>query len=307
MEDVVMRIAIAGAGAVGCHYGSLLSQGGHDVVFLARGKHLAAMQVNGLHHVSMDEEHVLSVNAGNSPSLLEQAEVILLTCKMTDLGGMLQEIRAHVPADALLVTLQNGVQAPDMVAEAFPEHAVAAGTAFIGVRLEAPGIVVHSAAGDVQLGLWRQDAGMQYLSPFQAALRESGIPVHEDGDMRLTMWRKMVWNCGFNPITALTRRYARDIATHPDTRVIVRDAMQEVVQVAQAEGVALSDADAERHIRTTQAMGTVKTSMWQDIERQRPTEIDALNGYVTELSGRHGIEAPVNRTLSVLVRALEGR
>ena len=111
-----MKIAIAGAGAVGCHYGSLLIQGGHEVVLMARGNHLAAMQVNGLRHVSMERKKTLSVNAGNSPSLLEDVEVILMTCKMTDLAPLLEEIREHVPEQALLVTMQNGLQAPDMVA-----------------------------------------------------------------------------------------------------------------------------------------------------------------------------------------------
>jgi 2-dehydropantoate 2-reductase len=265
------------------------------------------MQVNGLRHVSMEREKMLSVNAGNSPSLLEDAEVILMACKMTDLAPMLEEIRGHVPEQALLVTMENGLQAPDMVAEAFPGNAVVAGIAFIGVRLEAPGVVVHSAAGDVRLGPWREGAGMQCLKPLLAALKESGVPVHEEADMRLVMWRKMVWNCGFNAITALTRRYARDIAADAGTQTIAREAMHEVVRVAQAEGVALSDKDAEQNIAATLSAGEVKTSMWQDIERGRPTEIDALNGYVAELSERHDLQAPVNRMLSTLVRALEGR
>jgi len=144
---------MAGAGAVGCHYGSLLQQAGYDLCFLSRGVHLNAMRDTGLTHVSGDERHILSVSADGNPSILEGCDIVILTCKMTDIGMMLESMAPYIGESTLLITLQNGIEAPDMAAARFPEYAIGAGTAFIGSRIEKPGVVIHSAAGGVRLGL----------------------------------------------------------------------------------------------------------------------------------------------------------
>jgi len=119
------------------------------------------------------------------------------------------------------------------------------------------------------------------------------------------LWRKLLWNCGFNAITALTRCYARDMAANAETLPVVMQAMQEAVAVGTALGVAVDAADIDKHIAVTLAMGQVKTSMWQDIEAGRACEIDYINGYVATQADQLGLAAPVNRMLSTLVHALD--
>ena len=301
-----MRIGVAGAGAVGCHYGSLLQQSGHEVRYLARGEHLAALRRDGLLHVSQGVETRLAVRADDDVAWLSDAEVVLLAGKMTDFDPLLHSLAAHVSAGALLLTLQNGVAAPDKVQQAFPRHAIAAGTAFIGARIERPGVVVHSAAGGIRMGHWQAGPGEKYFQPMLAALHQAGVPVREEMDPRLMLWRKLLWNVGFNPITAITRRFARDMAADAATLSLVRGAMQEAVAVAQAAGVGLNDEDIAKHVQVTLEMGPVKTSMWQDIERGRPTEIDFLNGFVVHKGLQLGVATPVNDMLTVLVHAIEG-
>ncbi len=299
------HIGIAGAGAVGCHYGSLLRQAGHKVTFMARGAHLEALRSTGLVHVTDGQSRTIPVTADDDPSVLAAADVVVFTCKMTDLDAMLDIAAPHAGASALLLTLQNGVEAPDRVAAALPGHAVVAGTAFIGARLEKPGMVIHSAAGGIRLGLWRHGAGERWLAPLIQALAQAGVPVREEADVSLMLWRKLLWNCGFNALTAITRRFARDVAAGGETLAIVRQSMQEAVAVAQALGVALGEADIRKHIGVTLEMGPVKTSMWQDIERGRRTEVDAINGYVVRRAASLGLKAPVNRMLATLVHAIE--
>ncbi len=300
-----MRIGIAGAGAVGCHYGSLFQRAGYDVRFLARGAHLKAMQDVGLTHVSEGKHYTQNVQADDNPSILEGSAVVILTCKMTDIKMMLKSVAAHLGENSLLVTLQNGVEAPDMAAALCSEHAIAAGTAFIGVRIEESGIVIHSAAGGVRLGLWRHGKGEERFHPLIQAFMEAGVPVREEPDVRLMLWRKLLWNCGFNAITAITYRFARDIAADEETLAIVREAMAETVAIARAEGIVIGEEDINKHIKATLEMGPVKTSMWQDIERRKQTEVDYINGFVTRKAKETGMEAPVNRILTTLVHAIQ--
>jgi len=300
-----MRIGIAGAGAVGCHYGSLLLRAGYDVCFLARGAHLKAMRDAGLTHVSDGKHYTQSVQADDNPSILEGSDIVVLTCKMTDIERTLKSVAAYLGENALLVTLQNGVEAPDIAAAVFPENTIAAGTAFIGARIEAPGIVIHSAAGGVRLGLWRHGKGEERFHPLIQAFMDAGVPVREEPDVRLMLWRKLLWNCGFNAITAITHRFARDVAADDKTLEIVREAMEETVALARAEDIGIGEDDVNKHIRTTLEMGPVKTSMWQDIERKKQTEVDYINGFVTRKAEETGLDAPVNRMLTTLVHAIQ--
>lgn len=302
-----MKIGIAGAGAVGCHYGSLLQQAGSDLCYMARGAHLAALQGAGLLHVSNGVQTRLAVRASDDAALLADADVVMLTGKMTDFPALLASLASHLRADALLLTLQNGVAAPDLTGSAFPAHAVAAGTAFIGARIESPGVVVHSAAGGIRMGYWQAGPGERYFQPLLGAMQQAGVPVREEPDPKLMLWRKLLWNVGFNPITAITRRFARDMAADASTLRLLREAMREAVAVAKASGVALDEEDIVKHVQVTLEMGPVKTSMWQDIGHGRPTEIDFLNGFVVRQGEASGVPTPVNAMLTALVHAIEGR
>jgi len=284
-----------------------MTQAGVDVVCLARGEHLKAMRERGLLHISNGKERRVMLAADDDPAVLAGADIILLTCKMTTLTSLLGDIRAHLGEDVLIVTLQNGVQAPAMAADILSGHSVAAASAFIGVRIESPGIVVHSAAGGMQAGMHacRSGDAESQLDALLQALNDAGVDARRQDNVSRMLWRKMLWNCGFNALTALTCRYARDIAVDPETRAIALAAMRETLHVAQALGVIVDDEDIDRHMRATAAMGLVKTSMWQDIERGRPTEVAYMNGYVAERASEAGGEAAVNRLLTAMVHARE--
>ncbi|OIO73496.1 MAG: oxidoreductase [Zetaproteobacteria bacterium CG1_02_53_45] len=302
-----MKVGFAGAGAVGCHYGSKLKQAGYDVCLLARGAHLAALQGQGLLHESDGKQTRVQIKASSDVGALADCQVIVLSCKMTGLDAMLAALAPVVNAQMLLVTLQNGVEAPDRVAQAFPSTAVVAGSAFIGARLEQPGYLIHSAAGGMRLGHWQQGAGEHLLTPLLAAFNAAHVPASEDDNAAAMVWRKLLWNCGFNAITALTRRFAKDMAAGEETLAVVRQAMAETVAVAQKLGIAIAEQDIDKHIQVTLQMGPVKTSMWQDMEAGHPTEVDFLNGYVAQMGEKLGVASQTNRLLTTLVHALEGR
>jgi len=138
-----------------------------------------------------------------------------------------------------------------------------------------------------------------------AGWQRAGVDAQEVVDMRAMLWNKMLWNCGFNAITALTRRYARDIAANEDSARMVRAAMAETIVVAEALGVELPEDAIAQHMELTLKAGEVKTSMWQDMEHGRPTEIEAMNGHVCELGRELGIATLTNELLAALIRASE--
>ena len=300
-----MQIGFAGAGAVGCHYGSKLTQAGFDVLLLARGEHLNALQQHGLQHESDGIRRQIPVQATADAAQLGGCRIVVLSCKMTTLQQMLAVLQQALHPEALILTLQNGVQAPEMAASAFPGHAVAAGTAFIGARIEAPGHVIHSAAGGLRMGLWLPGRGEAQLPWLIQACRDAAIPIRQDDDPAAMLWRKLLWNCGFNAITAITRRYASEMASNAETAAIVLQAMQETVALARARGINIDEADIRKHIDITLSMGPVKTSMWQDIEAGRRTEVDYINGYVASQAEAMQLPAAANRMLTRLIHAIE--
>jgi len=300
-----LHIGIAGAGAVGCYYGLALQQAGCKVSFLARGAHLQAMQRQGLQLVSQAETHTYIVQASDNPGCLNDCDVIVLACKTTQLKAMCTQLLPVVNEHACLLTLQNGVQAAEQVAAYFPQHCVLAGSAFIGVRIEKPAYVIHSAAGHIRLGAWQGEA-MKVLQSLISAWLRAGVDAQLEVDMRHMLWQKMLWNCGFNAITALTRRYARDVALHDGMAVWVRAAMLEVVEVAMAMGIKLDAMMVDKHLQLTCEAGEVKSSMWQDISSRKATENAAMNGYIAEQGKLLGIAVPVNSMLANMMDLAEG-
>jgi len=295
-------IGIAGAGAVGLHYGLALQRAGLDVRFLARGAHLAAMQRDGVHYHTMGEASHVLVQASDQAAALAVCDVIVLACKTTQLDAMLASLAPHV-AGAVLLTMQNGVTAPDCVHQHFPHASIIAASAFIGARIESPGVVVHSAAGHLRLGVWHGEASA-LLALLCAAWQQGGVDARAVADMPAMLWQKMLWNCGFNAITALTQSYARDVASDEALQCWVRTAMEEARTVAQCLGVRLEADVIAQHMALTLNGGSVKSSMWQDVSHHRAVEIEAMNGYIVHIAEQYDVAVPVNRMLYDLMRGL---
>ncbi|MBN4082339.1 2-dehydropantoate 2-reductase [Mariprofundus ferrooxydans] len=235
--------------------------------------------------------------------------MILLCCKTTQLDDMCQSLLAVVKPAVTCLTLQNGVQAADQVSTYFPSHCVLAASVFIGVRIEKAGHVIHSAAGHIRLGEWfkcEEQADNEILKHLQEAWQKAGVDAKVEKDMHTIVWQKMLWNCGFNAVTALTQRYARDVALHDDMAAWVRAAMLEVIAVASAMNVELDKAMLEKHMRMTCEAGEVKSSMWQDMSHKKPTEIAAMNGYIAGQSKKFGIAVPINTMLANMIDLAEG-
>jgi 2-dehydropantoate 2-reductase len=295
-------IGIAGAGAVGLHYGLALQRAGWDVRFLARGEHLAAMQQAGVHYHSMGEVSCMMVQVSDDPAMLAACDVVILACKTTQLDAMLASLLPYV-TDAVWLTMQNGVTAPDVVRQYVPDASVIAASAFIGARIESPGVVVHSAAGHLRLGAWHGEVSV-LLASLCTAWQQGCVDAQAVTDMRAMLWQKMLWNCGFNAMTALTQSYARDVASDQGLQSWVITAMEEARTVAQCVGVMLDANVIAQHLALTLDAGAVKSSMWQDVAYHRAVEIEAMNGHIVHVAKQFDVAVPVNRILYDLMRGL---
>jgi len=223
------------------------------------------------------------------------------------LDDMCRSLVDVVKSNVTWLTLQNGVQAADQVSIYFPNHCVLAASAFIGVRIEEAGHVIHSAAGHIRLGYWvKNEHGHEIMEYLQHAWQKAGVDAKIEADMLTMIWQKMLWNCGFNAVTALTKRYARDVALDEDMAEWVRAAMLEVVAVASAMGVRLDEDMIEQHMNMTREAGEVKSSMWQDMAHKKPTEIAAMNGYIVAQAKQLGIAVPINTMLATMIDLAEG-
>ena len=301
-----LKIGIAGAGAVGGYYGARLAMAGMYVKFLGRGRHLDAMKEKGLSVRSYEGDFHVSPFASDDPAEIGPCDLILFCVKSFDSYNMGRFIKPMVGPSTIILSLQNGVENEEILGELYGVDKVLAGVAFIGSRIEAPGEIIHSASGNIKFG--EPDGGS---SPRTKELQEifisAGIKARLSDDMMKVMWQKMVWNCGFNAVTALTGCSASEVLLLKETREIVRKTMEEVVAVASALEIELDACLPEKTMAHTEKQGEIRTSMLVDMEKGRKMEIEGLNGAVCRKGGERGVPTPTNDVLYGMIKSVNNR
>lgn len=295
-----MKLLIFGAGAMGSLIGGLLARR-HEVTLVGRGPHVEAIRREGLRIRGRTELHVRP-HAVEDVSEADPPDVVIVTVKSYDTAEAARALRRFRTRGAFL-SLQNGLGNLDLLAEGSVR--VLGGVTYHGVTFVGPGEVLHAGTGDTVLGPFR-GATLEEAGVIAAAFREVGLATQVTGDVRTVVWTKAVVNACFNPLTGLLRVRSGVIGRSPPLMECAETIVAEAVAVAAAEGVSL-DASAllERVADVSAATAENRSSMLQDLEKGRRTEIDAINGAITRLGVRHGIACPVNRLLTLLVKAAE--
>lgn len=308
-ERAAPRVAVMGAGAVGGYYGGMLALAGVPVTMIGRASHVDAIRRDGLAILRSDRRDVARVEASTDASAVADADVVLVCVKSPDTRDAALSMRPHLRADAVLVSLQNGVANADVLADVL-DQVVLASVVWVGTSMEGPGVVRHNGRGDLELGVARSGAGRAHAArrarEVAAAFERAGVPCPVSDDIDAALWRKLITNCTFNAISALGRaRYGR-MAAEPAIRELMETVIREVLAVARAGGITIDEAAMIASVwRTAGAMESQHSSTAQDILRGKRTEIDMLNGYVATRGDELGVPAPVNRTLHALVRLRE--
>jgi 2-dehydropantoate 2-reductase len=312
------RILVAGAGALGSVVGGLLARAGHDVSLLGRRAHLDAIRTGGLLIDGIFGTHrVRGLACATDPGALDGPyATVLLTVKSFDTAAMVAAVGPSLAAGGVLVSMQNGLGNIEAAERALGPARILGARVIFGSELVAPAHVrVTVIADPVAVGSPDPSDGVRAAAARRvaAALADAGVPTEATDDVHAALWAKVLYNAPLNPLGALLGRTYGELAADEVTRAVMDDAIGEAFAVARADGVALRwpDADAYRrefYERLVPSTAGHRSSMLQDIERGRRTEVDAINGQVVARAAAHGLAAPVNATLARLVRARsEGR
>jgi 2-dehydropantoate 2-reductase len=291
------RIAVVGAGAVGCYFGGMLAVAGAPVTFIGRERQVEALRRKGLTLESVHFTRTTPVSASTDMSSAADAQVVLLCVKTTDTEEAAKSLAPHLAAGALVVSLQNGVDNVARIRAAAGINAVPA-VVYVGAEVTEPGRVKHTARGDLVLG--NVDSTLAKL------FARAGIPIRLSENIEGDLWMKLIQNCAYNALSALGRAPYGRLVRNPLMRDLMKRVVDEVVAVGRARGIRFPDGDLVAATwKLGEGMERTTSSTAQDIARGKRTEIDSLNGYVARLGDELGIPTPVNRTLHALVKLLE--
>jgi 2-dehydropantoate 2-reductase len=301
-----VRIAVFGAGAVGGFFGGLLARAGQDVHFIARGRQLAVLQQQGLtiRSLQLGDVQIADVRAHGRAADVGIVDLVLVCVKANQTAAILDDIATLTSAATTIVTMQNGVDSDDEVADRCGRERVIPAVVYVGATLESPGIVSHVAGGTIMIGV-RPGVDASRLPIVRDAFAASGRPVRISDDIQLERWHKLLWNASFNTVSALTGRTPRELIAHAESRALIVSIMREVIAVGRACGIALWDRDVDEQLAWTEQATGIRTSMMVDRERGRAMEVEALIGVIVRAARQHGVPAPSSDAVYALLRAIE--
>ncbi|CAB3783863.1 2-dehydropantoate 2-reductase [Paraburkholderia caffeinitolerans] len=298
-----MKIAIMGAGAVGCFFGGMLARAGNDVVLIGRAQHVEAVERDGLRLEAQSFDERIGhphLSASTEAAAVAGADLVLFCVKSTDTESAGASIAPHLRADTLVLTLQNGVDNAERLRTVIPQD-VAAAVVYVATEMAGPGHVRHHGRGELVIEPARGSLAAAL------ALIEAGVPTEISANVRGALWAKLIVNCAYNALSAISQLPYGRLVEGVGVRDAMQDVLAECVAVAHADGVTLPpDVDASVQ-RIAQTMPGQYSSTAQDLARGKRSEIDHLNGFVARRGAALGVATPANRLLHALVKLIEDK
>lgn len=297
-----MKIVMFGAGGVGGYFGGRLAAAGADVSFVARGVHLESIRRDGLHITSpKGDVHITGVRASADPAELGVADVVFLTVKMYDVDTAASALVPLVGPDTMVVTLQNGVEATDMVARRIGHPHVAGGVAYVAAVIAGPGLIRHTALDTLIVGELHGA-----MSPRLLALRDAassaGFTFTASADIRKDLWAKFVRLSVFSGMTGALRSPLGVLRASPGLMALLEAAVDEALAVGRALGVALDDRVRDEVFAMYRTMPPqAKSSLLEDLERGKPLELPWLSGAVVRIGRDVGVPTPTHALFETLL------
>src|SRR6202171_2594039 len=264
-----MKIAVMCAGAVGCYYGGMLARAGHYVRPTARPQLVEAVKRQGLRLETQTFDEHVRVSASTEGSAVQGAQLVLFCVKSTDTESGAAAIKPHLAPDAVVLSLQNGVENADRLRTLLPQEVIAAAV-YVGVELAGPGHVRHHGRGELVIG--RSKAS----DDVARALIAAGVPTDISDNVRGALWAKLILNCAYNALSAITQLPYGRLVKGEGVTVVMRDLVDECVAVAKADGVTIpGDVDvAVRKI--AERAGGQYASTAPDLQRGQGRGVDPL-------------------------------
>lgn len=302
-----MRIAILGSGAVGGYYGAKLARAGHDVTFIARGAHLAAMRAKGLEIKSPAlGDFTVHAPAEDDTTKVGIVDVVLVAVKVYDNVTALPMIAPMIGPGTAVLTIQNGVDSPSEIAALVGEGAVLGGTTYIATALEGPGLIVQTGThrrivfGEVFGALPRSTPRVQAI---HEAFTSADIQSQAVEDGRVPIWEKFIFLVALAGFTGATRLPIGPVWADPFIRTQFLEASREVDRLARAEGVKVAPDRVEQiPVYVEGIPGTMRSSLLIDLQQGKKIEVEALLGSVVRRAARAGVAVPIMSTLYAVLK-----
>ncbi|MDD2215647.1 MAG: 2-dehydropantoate 2-reductase [Eubacteriales bacterium] len=299
-----MKIAIVGAGAMGCLYGAKLSLIPENQVFLVdvRKDHIDAINENGL---LMEEEGIPitynRVKATSEPRNVGTCDLVILFVKSILTKEAVRSNKEVFGSETVVLTLQNGLGNIEAIATQIQEGNIIAGTTAHGATLLGPGSIKHAGKGKTVIGELSGEKTKRLLMIAQV-LNQAGLVTDVSDNVMGLIWDKLLVNVGINPLTGLTGLCNGDLLKYTELEVLLEAAVAEAAEVARAIDIHLHLQDPVAHTKEVcLATASNKSSMLQDLTNNRQTEIEMINGAIVKEGYRVGVPTPVNATLTNLV------
>ncbi len=301
-SQVLGRIAIVGAGAVGCYYGGRLAQSGEDVSFLMRGDY-GEVKHSGLRIESVHGDFVLKpVQCFESSEEIGPVDWVIVAWKTTSNIMAREVLSPLIESKTKIVTLQNGLGNCEHLAQLFGEEKIFGGLCFVCINRIAPGRIVHTASGLVRIGRYKTEA-LDELEDFIRVANGSGFPCEIVESLEAAQWMKLVWNIPFNGLSIAeggvdTSVLLDDLGLEP----LIEELMQEVALVSAAMGHPIQESFIRDQIRITYSMGAYRPSSMIDFIEGRSVEYDAIWGEPVQRARKLGVRVPQMERLAMRIR-----
>jgi 2-dehydropantoate 2-reductase len=296
--EVLMKVAVMGAGAVGCYFGAMLARAGHDVTLIARPQHVEAISLRGLTFESRSFNGTVAVRATSEASGVEGADIVLFCVKSADTESAGRSIAPFLKPDATVLCLQNGVDNAERVQATIKQIAVPS-VVYVATEMAGPGHVKHHGRGELIIG----------TSPASADIArrfsDAAIPTAVSDNVMSDLWAKLITNCAYNAISAVAQLPYGAMLKVKGVSDVIDNAIDECLAVAHAAGISIPANVKQAVFALAEAVPGQYSSTAQDLARGKLTEIDYLNGYVVKKGAELGIATPTNLTLYVMVKLRE--
>jgi 2-dehydropantoate 2-reductase len=299
-----MRIAIVGAGGVGGYLAARLAAAGQDVAVVARGAHLAALREHGLALKSgLGNVTVRPRAVSEDPATIGPVDLVVFSVKLYDTATAAEAIRPLVGPATGVITFQNGVDGPRVLADVLGEEHVIGGVVQIAAVIEEPGVIRHTGTMARYIIGELNGHRSTRIEAFASALGTAGVEHTVSDDVRREIWQKMVFLSTFSGVTALIRLPIGPIRSDPETFALLRGCLDEAIAVARAQDVGIGEDHIDRALAFLDGLpDQMKSSMLQDLERGRRLELPWLSGAIVRMGRGLGIDTP---THAFIVTALK--
>lgn len=294
-----MRVAVFGAGGVGGYFGGRLAQAGVDVSFVARGRHLAAIEERGLRVESVRGDFEVSAPATDDPGEIGPCDHVLFCVKSYDTAPAAAALDPLLGPDTGVISLQNGVDNERLLADAIGREHVLGGVAYIFSTIGEPGVVQHTGGPTSfvfgELDGAESERALEFLD---ACERSEGMEATLSTEIHVSIWEKAAFICALSGMTAAVRLPLGEIRSDPVAWGMFRRLIEEVCTVAAAEGVDLPDDTVDRGLELASGLeADAFSSLHYDLTNGNPMELEALHGAVVRRADEHGLEVPMTRAI----------